>query len=367
MRLSIKRELLKKVVDAIGKVVGKSQDAILHNILVKKEEYGLSWTGTNLEQSITVKTPLQVLKDEPIYETIIPFDILRDIVSRLSEDEIEIEMKEKQFILDEKNGKYALKAFESQTFPIIPDVKTENKFYLDTKTITSMIEKTAFATAKREESRREFKGVFFEIDRGTINLVATDSTALAWFSVKYEGLEPIQFIIPFRAVEAFQKLPLDYESNTLFEVSDEVIRLTNSDISLTSLLINGSYPDYRSVVPSETDYYAIVEKEELLEALEHIEPVAKKGSGRISFTFSNKGLTLETQCSDVGSAMKKVKCETNAEMYMQFYAEKIIEGIEKIDAQSVHFGINDPLKPVLIRGIEDENYLYVIMPQKPIV
>lgn len=367
MKLKIKRAELKKVIDAVGKVINKPQDVILHNILIKKDEGGLNWIGTNLDQSISVQSNIEILSDEQPHETIVPFEMLRDVINRLGEDEVEAEIKEKHFVLSEKNGQYSIKSFESQVFPIIPDVKTENKFYLNTKVVTSMIAKTVFAVAKKEESKREFKGVFFDIDGETVNLVATDSTALAWYYVKYEGLEPIQFIIPYRAVEAFQKLPLNFEENTLVEVSEDVVRFTNNNISLTSLLINGDYPDYKSVVPSKTEYYAVAERKELRDALEHIEPVAKKGSGRISFTFSRRGLTLETQCSDVGSAVKKIKCETNAEMVIHFYADKIIEGIERVESDFVYFGINESLKPVLIKGLDDENYIYLIMPQKPIV
>ncbi|BAL80129.1 DNA polymerase III subunit beta [Caldisericum exile] len=366
MRIKAKTSELTKAVNNVGKVIsGKSVDLILENILLKVNDK-LTLTTTNLEQAMEYALEVEILENGLETSTILPYDILRDITPKFKGEYIELEIKEKKAVIKEDSGEFTLHTFNPEAFAIIPEVSSELKFSLSFGTLKELIENTIFAASKKEESRREFKGVYFDIKDDYVNLVATDSTALALNKIKEAGLPKTSFIVPWKALDILTHL--SYEDNTpvQIEVTESNIKFSLPNLSLISLLINGQFPQYESVIPGEAEFYGKVAKNVLMDALDIIEVFAKKGTGRIIFTFSHGNLIIESSSSEIGQGKKVIPCETNAEVSLQFYAEKIIDGIEHVKDQTVFFGIQGPIHPVLVKGTDSEDYLYVIMPQKPI-
>lgn len=366
MRIRAKTSDLTKAVSNVGKVIsGKSVDLILENILVKVNNK-LTLTTTNLEQAMEYSIDVEILEEGIETSTILPYDILRDITPKFKGDYIEIDIKEKKAQIKEDSGEFTLHTFNPEAFAIIPEVSSDLKFTLPFGTLKELIDDTIFAAAKKEESRREFKGVYFDIKDEYVNLVATDSTALALNRINETGLPKTSFIVPWKALDILMHLSYEADTPLNIEVTESNIKFSLPNLTLISLLINGQFPQYESVIPEEAEFYGKVNKKALMDALDIIEVFAKKGTGRIVFTFSHGNLIVESSSSDIGQGKKVIPCETNAEVSLQFYAEKIIDGIDHVKDDMVFFGIQGPLHPVLVKGTESNDYIYVIMPQKPI-
>ena len=366
MRIRAKTSELTKAVSNVGKVIsGKAVDLVLENILLKVNDK-LTFTTTNLEQAMEYSMDVEILETGIETSTILPYDILRDIMPKFKGEYVELDIKEKKALIKEDSGEFTLHTFNPEAFAIIPEVSSELKFTIQFGKLKELIENTIFAAAKKEESRREFKGVYFDIKDDYVNLVATDSTALALNRINEAGLPKTSFIVPWKALDILMHLSYDDETPLEVEVTESNIKFSLPNLSLISLLINGQFPQYESVIPEEAEFYGKVAKGALMDALDIIGVFARKGTGRIVFTFSHGNVTIESSSSDIGQGKKVIPCETNAEVSLQFYAEKIIDGIEHVKDDMVYFGIQGPLHPVLIKGTESSDYLYVIMPQKPI-
>jgi len=366
MKIRVKANELSKAVANVGKVIsGKSIDLILDNVLLRVNDK-ISLITTNLEQAMEYSIEGEILESSGITETILPYDLLRDITPKFKGSDIELDISHKKVTIKEDSGEFVLNTFNPEAFAQIPEVSSPVKFTINANLLKDLIENTIFAASKKEESRKEFKGVYFDIRNNFVNLVATDSTALALNRFEVPQLQNASFIVPWKAVDILTHIPTDEKSEVQIEATESSVKFTLDNMTLISLLINGQFPQYESVIPEETEYFATVEKAPLIDALELIEPFAKRGTGRIVFTFSSNTLTLESSSSEVGKGSKVIPCETNAEISLQFYAEKIISGIEHTKDDVIHFGIQGPLHPVLVKGKNDSNYLYVIMPQKPI-
>jgi len=365
MRIKIKTADFSKAVSNVGKVIsGRPIDSILENILLKINDR-ITFTTTNLEQAMEYEVPGEFIERGPITETVLPYDILKDLTPKFKGEYIECEILPKKVAIKENSGEFTLHTFNPEAFAIIPEVSSQVNFSLSFKDLKRLIENTVFAASKKEESRKEFRGVYFDIKEEGVNLVATDSTALALNKIEQSGLPKTSFIVPWKALDILEHLTLSDSTTVRIEVTESNIKFSFPQISLISLLINGQFPQYESVIPLQTEFFGRVAKDALIDALDIVGVFARKETGRIIFTFTHGTLIVESPASQIGQGRKVIPCETNAEVSLQFYAEKIIDGIAHIEDKTVFFGIEGPLHPVLVRG-ESEKYLYVIMPQKPI-
>lgn len=366
MRIKTSNSELMKTLSNIGKVISsKPIEQILSNVLIRIDEK-INLIGTNLEQGIecVLEGEINDLSDG-VREVVLPFAILRDIVSKLDmNDTTEIELSSKKGVIKQKNASYSLNCFNPEAFAILPKIEEKLSFSLNLSFLRFLIENTIFAASKKEESRKEFKGVLIDSKDGFINFVATDSTALA-LNKKQAELPEMSFIIPWRALDIFSKIDTGKDDNVKVISDGNSMKFMLSNLTLISLLINGKFPAYETVIPESFEYSAEVNKDDFLKSLKRVNILASKGNERINLTFSNGFVEIESASTEVGEGKEKVQCNANTEISIQFYSEKLINGIEHVPSQTVLFGINGPLHPVLIKGQDNDSYVYVIMPQKP--
>ncbi len=366
MRIKFKNNDLVKALNNIGKVISsKSVEPILENVLIRANEE-ITLIATNLEQGMkhSVKGEILDLSDG-VKEIVLPFALLRDIIIKLEPNkDTEIEITPKRGLIKQENSSYNLNCYNPEAFALLPEIKETTSFTIDIKTFKKLIDNTIFAASKKEESRKEFKGIFFNYKDGTLNFTATDSTALAVNKAQITTIPESSFIIPWKALDILSKI--ETEEEFIGVVSDDNgIEFRLSNLTLISLLINGKFPAYESVIPESVEYSIDVNKDDLITALRRVNVLASKGSERINLMFSNGFLEVAAASSEIGEGKEKIECVSPAEISLQFYADRLISGVEHVPDSIVVFGVNGPLHPVMIKGKNDNSYVYVIMPQKP--
>jgi len=358
MKIKVKTKELKNAISIVGKVMPNPSEK---NMLVRLNE-NLTLITTNLEQAIEYSLSVENSANENA-ELLFPFNEFRDIVKKIKEETLDIETFEKRVVLKDANGDYSLDTKNPDLFPTIPEVDASINLSFKFDELREFIKNVTFAVSKKEESRREFKGVWLDINEDYVNFVGTDAQALALSSGRNIGLPKANLIIPWKAFDILEHLPYKDERVNII-ASETNIQFKLPNLKITSFLINGQIPNYMSVIPKETEFYAKVSKKELVDALDIVGMLAKKGTGRIVFAFASNKLTIEPVSSDVSFGRRGIACETNANMSL-YFPVKIIEGIKHIQSDVVYFGIQSASEPVLIKGTESDNYIYVIMPQEP--
>ncbi len=367
MKIKVKNSELSNALSNLGKVTpSKAIEPILENILLKAEGDSIFLSATNLQQGMISTLVGEIVQEgENLIETVLPFNILRDLILKFSNElDTEIHIDSRKAVLKQGSASYSLNCFNPESFAILPEVKGNVKFMMNFNDLKELIEDTYFAASKKEESRKEFKGVLLDVKNSELRFVSTDSTALALNKVKSD-LPEISIIIPSKTMDILNKLDVkDEQVEVIFD--ENSIKFTFTNLTLISLLINGKFPSYEAVIPETLEYKAEVNRNALLEALKRVNILASKGSERITLTFSDGNLVVESTASEVGEGKERLTCQSNAEITMCFYGDKLISGIEHVKDEIVFFGINGPLHPVVIKGLNNERYTYVIMPQKPI-
>ena len=366
MRIKMLNKDFLAALNNVGKIISsKPIEPILSNILLKAENDKISLVSTNLEQGIknTVEAKVELQEGEP-KETVLPFNLTREIIAKLNPDkETELSISEMKGIIKQDNSVYHLTCFDPDAFALLPKIEEKVKIIVPKNTLKKLIENTVFAASKKEESRKEFKGVLFNASNNTLEFAATDSTCLAISSLEAPDITESSFIIPWRALDVLNKVEI--KDKTINIVSDKnQISFNSSNINIISLLINGTFPPYKSVIPKENEFVAEVNKKELLDALNRIEILVKNSTQRINITFSKGRMEIEAVLPEIGEGKENIKFNGSVELSIIFNGERLISGVSHVPDETVVFKMNGPLHPVIIKGKNDDSYLFVTMPLK---
>ncbi len=367
MEIKILNKDLANALTNVGNVISaKTIEPILQNVLLKEEDGSVYLIGTNLEQAIKVKLNGKIEeKDGEIKSTVLPYALLKAIVSKFDMgEETILAISSKQGYIKQKSSSYKINCLDPEAFAVIPETEEKIKFEMKLALLRKLTENTLFAVSKKDETRKEFSGVYFESEEGKIRFVGTDSTVLAVSETNSENLPESSFIIPWKALDIVDRLNTNGE-NVLVLANDEQIEFVTEGVSVTSLLINGKFPPYKSAIPKESEFFALVNKDEILTALNRLEIIAKKGNEKITLMFSENTLTATAVYPEIGEGREKLNFEGKAEISIVFYGEKLIEGISHIGSDTVEIYMNGPLHPVKIKGKDDDTFMYVVMPQRP--
>ncbi len=368
MEIKILNKELVNALSNVGNVIStKTIEPILQNVLLKEEDGSAYLIGTNLEQAIKVKLNgiIENKESEENRSIVLPYALLKAIVSKFDMgEETILEISPKQGYVKQKNSSYKINYLDPEAFAVIPKTEAKIKFEIKLDLLRKLTENTLFAVSKKEETRKEFSGVYFESGEGKIRFVGTDSTVLAISETASENLPETSFIIPWKAMDILNKLNVQGE-NVLVLANDEQIEFVTEGISVTSLLINGKFPPYESAIPKEAEFSASLNRNEFLTALNRLEIIAKKGNEKITLTFSENSLDATATYPEIGEGKEKLNFEGKAEISIVFYGERLIEGVSHIQADTVEMYMNGPLHPVKIKGKGDETFMYIIMPQRP--
>jgi len=160
MKLKVKTSELSKAVANVGKVISlKSIDLILNNVLLQVDDK-VSLITTNLEQVMKHDLIGEIIEPGGITETVLPYDLLKDITPKFKGEFIELDILNKKVEIMEDSGKFTLHTLNPEAFAQIPEVDSAVHFSIQANLLKDLIENSVFAASKKEESRKEFRGVY---------------------------------------------------------------------------------------------------------------------------------------------------------------------------------------------------------------
>jgi DNA polymerase-3 subunit beta len=367
MKIKILNKELAKSLSNVGNVISnKTIEPILQNVLLKTDNGKAELIGTNLEQGIKVKLNGEIIREEnENISVVLPYSLLKDIVAKLNMDEYTmINIGTKSGSIKQNEANYKMNFLDAESFAILPDIEEKIKFDIEIKVLKDLINDTLFAVSKREESRKEFRGIYFESGEGKIKFVGTDSTVLAISEMPITDMPEISFIIPWKAMDILNRMDINSDKVSVISNGSQ-IAFNSNDISIISLLINGTFPPYENAIPKVSEFKVEINKNKLLSALSRLEILAKRGNEKINLKFSNGILEAQANSQESGEGKEKIEFNGSAELSLLFYGERLLEGVSHIKGDTVVMEMNGPLHPVKITGKGNNSFLFIIMPQRP--
>ncbi len=371
MKAIIERSAFLKALHHVQSVVERRNTIpILSNVLLAAENGSLILTATDLDIEIREKVAAEVTQSGTITA---PAHMMYDIVRKLPEGaQVELSLDETSNNLQLLAGKssFTLQSLSREEFPELPADEMPHAFALSADALKRLIDKTRFAISV-EETRYYLNGIYLHtLEEGGQNLlraVATDGHRLARVQttqpVGADGMPPI--IVPRKTVNEVQKLLEESEGEVSIQVSETKINFAFSDIVLTSKLIDGKFPDYNRVIPSNNDKLLTVDSKAFSQSVDRVSAVADEKSRAVKLALENNKLTFTVSNPYSGSATDELNVDYKAEtLEIGFNARYLLDITGQLDSDNAIFEFADSGSPTIIKDEKDADALYVLMPMR---
>lgn len=340
----------------------------LSNILIESNNDQIYLTTTDLETTITSYVPCR-LKAEG--KMCVSARKLYEIIRELPDSEIFVEGMENHWAkIICKNAVFNLSGLDPSEFPALPSYSEESLTAIKSFDLGEMIEKVIFA-ASTEESRYNLNGVFFERfssgDKNVARMVATDGHRLALIdreSPEFSGVEKGS-IIPKRGLNEVKKIVTESPGETRISLTENSFVVKASSFTIVIRLIDGEFPDYKEVIPSENDKVIKLNKREFSSCLRRISAISSERIEGVRFTFKKGSIELYSSSQDIGNAVEVFPAVYDGtELNIGFNARYMIEALNALDEDEFLMELKDEANAVLIKPATGQNVLYVIMPMR---
>ncbi len=365
MKISIARDELLKPLQLVGGVVERRQTLpILANVLINAREDSFTLTATDLE--VELKTSINVVSDGALDFTL-PARKLIDICRALPEGaKIQIETKGERATIRSGRSRFTLGVLPASDYPSIDPGASSHQFSIPESLLKRLIEKTQFAMAQ-QDVRYYLNGMLLELETNMIRTVATDGhrLALSEASCELEEAEKFQVIFPRKAVIELGRLLGEGDRLCSIEIGTNHICIRIENTIFTSKLIDGKFPDYQRVLPSETTKTVIVEREPIRQALQRTSILSNEKYRGIRFQFKSGVLGLLAHNPEQEEAEEELEIEYQGEeLVIGFNVGYLIEALSVISSEKVQFELSDSDSSCLISAIDSDESRYVVMPMR---
>lgn len=371
MELKIKKDSLEKLLKRGESVADKKASmAVLSMALIEffPEEKTLYLTTTDLEQGFKGKTLVETGEGQAS-PFCVPCRRFYDIVKNFPEDEVILTKEDNRLLIrnEEETVVYELATTDAEEFPSLPEFGEENLLEIPGNLLSELIEKTSFCSSK-DEARFVLGGVYFEplVEEEILRTVASDGHRLALLDRVVEGLKKTNwqegFIVARKGAERIAEIA-EEELLVKFGFINNYAVLYFTDGLFFSRVLEGSFPDYRAVIPQEFENKLKIERKLLLDNLKRVSLLIPERFKPVKMDLNPGSITLSSPESEMGKAVIKVKAEYEGEpLIINFNADYLISALEIMKSEEVEIKIKDERSPSLITGFRDEGFLYLLMP-----
>ena len=370
MKLTIPRETLAPALASLSRVVERRNTIpILSNILLRAADGRLSLCATDLD--IRAETSLTCEVAEPGAVTL-PAHTLSDIVRKLpAAAEITLEgAGDKPMALKSGRSRFTLQSLPESDFPDITAGEFSHSFALPAKTLAQIVEETSFAIST-EETRYYLNGIHLhatEADGAAVlRAVATDGHKLSRLQLPApEGSAGMPaVIIPRKTVAELARMAKEVEGDVTIELSPTKIRITAGAATLTSKLIDGTFPDYQRVIPAANDKVATLEAEAFKQAVDRVATISSERGRAVKLALAATGLLLSVSNPDSGSATEELSPDYDgAPIEIGFNARYLLDILALLGGDSVQLKLSEPGAPAILQRREGDSLLVVLMPMR---
>ncbi len=370
MQFAIKRDILLKSLTFVQGVVEKKNTLpILSNVLIQLKEKSLSIVATDLD--IVFYDEISDVKITNEGSTTTSAAILYDILRKIpSNSELKFELKsENRLRLQSENSDFNLLCLPTDNFPTFSDEFDENDIILDNKKFLKLLNKTKISISN-DDTRHYLNGVFLHISEGNgrnfLTGVATDSHRLSSSSIELESTSNFNpIILPKKTVFQLCTLLGENSGQLIMQMGENKIKFSLGSTKLISKVIDGKFPDYKKVVPTDNQKTLLVKGKDFINSIERVTSVSLDRKEGVKLTISKDNIQLSVNSANSGEGNEKIKANFDSEnLNISFNSKYLIDIASEVEDSNLKMNLKDSVSPVLIQDISDKNSYYVIMPMK---
>lgn len=355
-------EKLTSVIESADRVTARNASLpALSNILILVAGKIVKVRATNLSLGVEFELPVKAESDGVIA---IDGKTLSGFLNTLPKTEkIKLTLQNTVLSIVGGNNHTSIKIHPYEDFPTLPAV-TGTQVTIPKAEFIRGVKHTAFAAAV-SDIKPEISSVYLTSEQNTLYFVATDSFRLA---EKKENLKKsVDFpaiIIPYKNIIEIARILETVEADITLTINENQIAITAPNIYLTSRIVSGSFPDYKQIIPKEFATEVVVLKQDLLNSLKAANIFSDKFN-QISFNISpsKSTFTCISKNADVGEYDGAIEASlTGDDVTIALNQRYLIEALALIPQDSITIGLNGSNRAVVVRGISDSSFTYLLMP-----
>ncbi len=360
MKLSVSKEALLDGLQKVLTVIGsRSPIPVLSNVLFAARDDQLHLTATDLDLSVRASVPANVAK---VGAVTLPAKFVAGIFREAPSAEIAIEVSDGVTAhIAAGSATYLLRGISADDFPPLPSADGARSVTVGQKVLKTMLQRTGYA-ASTDESRAILNGVFLRFKAGRLTAVATDGRRLALVEqdVEVEGDGGLDLVVPSKTItELVRSLGDDGEVKVRANANQVVFE--TATLSVFSKLLDGTYPNYLQVIPSQTGVRISLERELFMNAVRRVALMTSDKSNSVKLTFGHNRVEITASSQEVGEARETVPLKYDGpEIGIAFNPGLLIEPLRYLAADEIFVEISSSTSPGVLKT--DEPFLYVIMP-----
>jgi DNA polymerase-3 subunit beta len=345
-------------------IASKNALSIMSNVLLEATDGSLSLKATDIKVSFETVLPV----DTEEAGTITVFcDKLSGILSTIPEGDICIEQDDSKVIVRPtfKKVRFQLKTISSEKFPELPEAEDSGFFSVPAGEFKEMISQTIFAVSD-DETRYFMNGVYMEKNEEGLVLVATDGRRLSYSKKAFDGKIPDfkAIIVPPKVLGLVLKHAPD-EGLISIAVTDKSIFFRFGSYKISSVLIEGQFPNYKKVIPESQKNSIHLKRADLLDALKRVSIFVEQKSRRTFFAVSDGMIVLSSEESDLGTAREEIPCDySGPEATIALNYRYIEDPLRVMDAEDISIEFTEANRAITVSPNPSTDYFHVIMPMQ---
>lgn len=364
MKIECPKDKLSWALSKADKLTGKNLTLpILSCIFLSASKNNLVIKATNLDLGIELNVPVKVEKSGSVA---VPGVVLSNFVNSLGNDKnIKMELIEGNLHISTNSTSTVIKSFPFEDFPTIPKIDSHTSFKINAVDFSKGL-RSVWYSAAISSMKPELSSVFIYLnDNEEMVFVATDSFRLAEKKIKTKKLKDFgQILIPFKNVTEIIKILDEIRDDVVIGLDKNQISVSYNNIYLTSRVIDGVFPDYKQIVPKDFKTEAIVLKQDFINSLKTANIFSNSFNEiNIKVLPAHKKIEITTKNPNIGENVNKLEAVlTGEDVVINFNYKYIIDCFQSIDSDSVSLSFNGLSRPMVIKGVSDKSFMYLVMP-----
>ncbi|MGB9621200.1 MAG: DNA polymerase III subunit beta [Brevinematia bacterium] len=346
---------------------------ILTHVYIEVDDSEIKVVGANPEYTVSVKDKVDVSEGGRF---LVLGDKFLQIVRSLPDGNVIIELSKDMLSLyvEGSSINFSIQTLPVEEYPkqILEVIETEYNFDISQKEMKKIINKLSNFCADDDSIQAVFTGFLFDLkDSGDITFVTTDTKRMGIYKTSYRAQDEasnLRFVVPYSTLEVLDDVlssegPLSVGVNFDEDRNVKNVVFSTNDMIISSSVIAGKFPEYEAIIPMTVENYAVINKRSLEEALKRISVISDKETKKVSFTFDDEELKLESENSILGSASEVVPCKfVGKREYIYFNYEFILDYLSVLDSEEFFWGFNHYESASKFWSEEEKEFLYIAMP-----
>lgn len=356
-----KNDLCNAIAHVLKAVSAKSPVPVMEGICIQMQEQQITLTGYNLEIGIRTTIPAEC---EDQFTFVLNARLFSEMTRRMSGTEITCEIEETlNATLISENTRYQLSAMSAEEFPELPVVETMAKTSVSQQMLRSMLQESGFAASVKED-KPILTGELFESREGIFFVVAMDRYRLALRQEKIQDMADFHFVVPKKALnELISILKDDADQPCEFSTNGKHIVFSVNGFELFARLLEGQFHNFRTSIPAESKTSVVMYKKDIMACAERCSLlINEKNKAPMRCVFADGYLEISCK-TGIGAVNDRIPADIDGESLTIGFSNKyLLEALRSCQCDKLRFQMSGSNKVIKITPIDDESFIYLIMP-----